>query len=101
MYIVHSIFEVPPEKSEEVISIYQNRTGLVDQAAGFIDFSLLQNERKPGELTVQIIWEDKQSYLDWVTGEDYQRIHDLEKKYPDKQLANIVPKVHKFKVVAQ
>ncbi|WP_077624072.1 antibiotic biosynthesis monooxygenase family protein [Sediminibacillus massiliensis] len=101
MYVVHSIFEVPPEKADEVIAIYKNRSGLVDKAPGFINFSLLQNDRQPGELTVQILWEKKQDYLDWVTGEDYKRIHELEKKYPDKELANIVPKVHKYQVVAE
>lgn len=101
MYIVHSTFDVPEEKADEVISIYQNRSGLVDQAPGFINFSLLQDERKPGELTVQISWKDKESYLDWVTGEDYKRIHELEKKYPDQELAGIVPKIRKFRVVAE
>lgn len=41
MYIVHSTFDVPEEKAEEVISIYQNRSGFVDQAPGFVNFSLL------------------------------------------------------------
>ncbi|UOQ86437.1 antibiotic biosynthesis monooxygenase family protein [Gracilibacillus salinarum] len=101
MYIVHSIFDVPAEKADEVIHIYKKRSRMVDKWPGFIDFQLLQNDRKPGELTVQISWESKQAYLDWVTSEEYQRIHDLEKKYPDKELANIVPKVYKYKVVAQ
>jgi heme-degrading monooxygenase HmoA len=35
MYIVHSIFDVPAEKAEEVIAIYRNRSKLVDQAPGF------------------------------------------------------------------
>lgn len=101
MYVVHSTFDVPEDKADEVIAIYQQRSRLVDQAPGFLNFNLLQNERKSGELTVQIIWKTKQSYLDWVTGEDYKRIHELEKKYPDQELAGIVPKVHKFQVVAK
>ncbi len=35
MYIVHSTFKIPEEKAQEVISIYQNRSRLVDQAKGF------------------------------------------------------------------
>ncbi|QXE02122.1 antibiotic biosynthesis monooxygenase [Terribacillus sp. DMT04] len=101
MYIVHSIFNVPAEKSEEVIAIYQNRSKLVDQAPGFQQFRLLHNKKKPGELTVEITWEDKQSYIDWVSGDDFKRIHDLEKNYPDQELASIRPTVKMFEVVAQ
>ncbi|RCW69798.1 antibiotic biosynthesis monooxygenase family protein [Saliterribacillus persicus] len=101
MYIVHSVFDVPEEKADEVIDIYKNRTGSVDKWPGFIDFKLLQNERKVGELTVEICWDTKDSYLNWVTSDEYQKIHELEKKYPDKELAGIVPKVHKYKVVAK
>ncbi len=32
MFIVHSTFRMPNEKAEEVISIYQNRSRLVDKA---------------------------------------------------------------------
>ncbi|MFD2628602.1 antibiotic biosynthesis monooxygenase family protein [Oceanobacillus kapialis] len=101
MYIVHSIFDVPEGKEDEVIDIYRNRSGLVDKAPGFLQFQLLQNERNKGELTVQIYWESKEDYMNWVTGEDYKRIHELEKKYPDQELASVVPKVRKYKVVAE
>ncbi|MFP7495103.1 antibiotic biosynthesis monooxygenase family protein [Terribacillus saccharophilus] len=101
MYIVHSIFDVPAEKAEEVIAIYRNRSKLVDQAPGFRQFQLLHNQKKSGELTVEITWKDKQSYIDWVSGEDFKRIHELEKKYPDQELAAIRPIVKMFEVVAR
>ncbi|MCM3089010.1 Heme-degrading monooxygenase HmoA [Bhargavaea ginsengi] len=101
MYTVFSTFDVPPEKSEEVIRIYQNRSRLVDRAEGFVDFLLLQNDRRPGELTVQLIFDTKENYLNWARSEDFRRIHELEKKYPDQELASIIPKVSKFKVVAK
>ncbi|MBU8730151.1 antibiotic biosynthesis monooxygenase [Cytobacillus oceanisediminis] len=101
MYTVFSTFDVPDEKSEEVISIYKNRSRSVDQAEGFIDFLLLQNDKRPGELTVQLIFDTKENYLNWVRSEDFKRIHNLEKKYPDQELAAVVPKVSQFKVVAK
>ncbi|SDO34391.1 antibiotic biosynthesis monooxygenase family protein [Alkalicoccus daliensis] len=101
MYTVFSTFDVPPEKSEEVISIYQNRSHSVDEATGFVDFFLLQNEKRPGEITVQLLFDTKDNYLAWVRGEDFKRIHELEKKYPDQDLASIIPKVSQHKVVAR
>ncbi|WP_282141535.1 antibiotic biosynthesis monooxygenase family protein [Cytobacillus oceanisediminis] len=101
MYTVFSTFDVPDEKSEEVISIYKNRSRSVDQAEGFIDFMLLQNDKRAGELTVQLIFDTKENYLNWVRSEDFKRIHDLEKKYPDQELAAVVPKVLQYKVVAK
>lgn len=50
MYIVHSTFYVPEQKAEEVINIYRNRSRLVDDAVGFLDFLLLQNEKSRGKL---------------------------------------------------
>ncbi|MGM9931362.1 antibiotic biosynthesis monooxygenase family protein [Pradoshia sp.] len=100
MYTVFSTFLVPDEKADEVIQIYQNRSKLVDQAAGFIDFLLLQNDRRSGELTVQLLFETKEDYLNWARSKEFKQIHDLEKKYPDQELAAIIPKVTKYKVVA-
>lgn len=100
MYTVFSTFLVPDEKADEVIQIYQNRSKLVNQAAGFIDFLLLQNDRRSGELTVQLLFETKEDYLNWARSKEFKQIHDLEKKYPDQELAAIIPKVTKYKVVA-
>ncbi|GGD07055.1 antibiotic biosynthesis monooxygenase [Pontibacillus chungwhensis BH030062] len=101
MYIVDSTVVVPEEKADELIEIYQNRSRSVDQWEGFRSFQLLQNDKKPGELTVHMEWESKAHYMKWATSEEFQKIHELEKNYPDKALANIPPKVKKFKVVAE
>jgi heme oxygenase (mycobilin-producing) len=100
MYIVHSTFAVPDDKADEVISIYHSRSGLVDEAEGFQRFLLLQNEKKPGEITVHMEWDKKEHFMTWIQSEDYKRIHELEKKYPDKDLASIIPSIDKYKVVA-
>ncbi|WP_163528850.1 antibiotic biosynthesis monooxygenase family protein [Halobacillus ihumii] len=100
MFVVDSMVTVPDHKADDLIAIYQNRSRLVDQAEGFRSFQLLQNERKPGEITVHMEWEDKQSYLNWARSEEFKKIHELEKKYPDEELQGIVPKVSKYKVVA-
>ena len=101
IFSVFSTFKVPGEKSEEVINIYRNRSRKVDQAPGFIDFFLLQNEKHPDELTVQLLFEEKEDYLNWVRSGQFKEIHDLEKKYPDQELAGVIPTVTKFKVVCK
>lgn len=101
MYIVQSVVQVPVEKTEEVIGLYRNRSRSVDGAPGFISFQLLQNEVHPGELTVHMQWESKAAYLAWVQSADFKRIHDLEKKYPDQELAQIKPIVRRYEVVAE
>ncbi|MGG3797557.1 antibiotic biosynthesis monooxygenase family protein [Metabacillus fastidiosus] len=101
MYTVFSTFDVPDEKSDEVINIYKNRSRSVDNAPGFVNFLLLQNDKRSGELTVQLIFETKEDYLNWVRSKDFKRIHDLEKKYPDQELAEVIPKVTQYKVVAK
>lgn len=100
MYIVHSTFQVPEAKADEVIQIYRNRSRLVDKAEGFQAFRLLQNEKKVGEITVHMEWDTKAHYLTWVRSEEFKKIHELEKKYPDQELAAITPIVKQFEVVA-
>lgn len=100
MYVVHSTFSVRDHQAEEVISIYQNRSRLVDKAEGFQHFLLLQNDKKPGELTVQLAFQTKDAYLMWVRSEEFKKIHELEKNYPDKELSAVIPTVRQFKVVA-
>ncbi|MBB4825424.1 heme-degrading monooxygenase HmoA [Sporosarcina luteola] len=101
MYIVNSTFIVPEEKAEEVIGIYRNRSKWVDQTEGFVSFQLLQNQKRPGELVVHMEWASQKQYLNWVRSEQFKQIHELEKKYPDQELASIIPKVNQYKVVAE
>ncbi|ANC75544.1 antibiotic biosynthesis monooxygenase family protein [Fictibacillus phosphorivorans] len=101
MYTVFSTFDVPNEKADEVINIYKNRSRSVDHAEGFVDFLLLQNDKRAGELTVQLIFTSKDAYLKWVRSEEFKKIHDLEKKYPDQELAAVIPTVKQYKVVAK
>ncbi|WP_106767334.1 antibiotic biosynthesis monooxygenase family protein [Paenibacillus faecalis] len=98
--MVQSVVQVPVEKTEEVIGLYRNRSRSVDKQPGFLSFQLLQNEVKPGELIVHMTWTNKESYLSWVTSDDFKRIHELEKKYPDQELANIKPIVRRYTVRA-
>ncbi|MFQ3544801.1 antibiotic biosynthesis monooxygenase [Halobacillus rhizosphaerae] len=100
MYVVDSAVVVPEHKAGDLVAIYKKRSKLVDRAPGFRSFQLLQNERKPGELTVHLEWESKSDYLNWARSEEFKKIHELEKKYPDKELQGIVPKVTKYEVVA-
>lgn len=101
MYIVQSIVEVPVHKAEDLVQLYVNRSRSVDKQPGFLSFQLLQNEHKPGELTVHMTWEKKEHYLAWVTSEDFKRIHELEKKYPDQELVGIKPMVRRYHVRAE
>ncbi|WJY27509.1 MULTISPECIES: antibiotic biosynthesis monooxygenase family protein [Sporosarcina] len=100
MYIVNSTFNVPAGKAEEVIRIYSGRSKRVDRAAGFLSFQLLQNQKRPGELVVHMEWDTREHYLAWARSDEFKEIHELEKKYPDQELAGIIPKVAQYKVVA-
>lgn len=101
MHIVHSTFLVPAEKANEVIDIYRKRSKLVDKNPGFVRFILLQNDKNKGEITVHMEWETKEDYLSWVRGIEFKKIHELEKKYPDQELASVVPIVKQFSIVAE
>jgi heme-degrading monooxygenase HmoA len=101
MFIVTSTVTVPEEKTDDLIAIYKNRSRRVDKAEGFHLFRLIQNTKKPNELTVHLEWHSKEAYMKWVKSNEFKEIHELEKHYPDQQLAGIVPKVRQYEVVAE
>lgn len=101
MYIVTSTVLVSPEKTDEVIDIYRNRSKRVDRNEGFLSFKLIQNVKKKNELTVHMEWESKDAYLNWARSQEFKEIHDMEKNYPDQELAGIIPTVRQYEVVAE
>lgn len=101
MYIVTSTVVVSPEKTNEVIGIYRKRSRRVDENEGFLSFKLIQNTKKKNELTVHMEWESKEAYMAWVKSQEFKEIHDMEKNYPDQELAGIVPTVRQYEVVAE
>lgn len=101
MYIVTSTVVVPPGKTEEVIGIYQKRSRRVDSAEGFHLFRLIQNTKRKNELTVHMEWQSKTAYMNWVKSQEFKEIHDMEKNYPDQELAKIIPTVRQYEVVAE
>ncbi len=101
MYIVQSIIQVPGYKTEDLIGIYRNRSRLVDEQPGFVSFQLLQSETAPEEFVVQTTWQTKSDYIAWVKGTDFQRIHELERQYPDQELSDIKPTVKRYVVRAE
>lgn len=46
-------------------------------------------------------WHTKASYMAWVRSQEFKEIHDLEKNYPDQELAGIIPVVRQYEVVAE
>lgn len=101
MYIVTSTVLVAPEKTDEVIGIYRNRSKRVDANEGFLSFKLIQNTKKKNELTVHMEWESKGAYLAWARSQEFKEIHEMEKNYPDQELAGIIPIVRQYEVVAE
>lgn len=101
MYIVTSTVLVSPEKTDEVIDIYRNRSKRVDRNEGFLSFKLIQNVKKKNELTVHMEWKSKDAYLNWARSQEFKEIHDMEKNYPDQELAGIIPTVRQYEVVAE
>ena len=81
MYTVFSTFLVPDDKANEVIQIYQQRSRLVDKAEALLIFCSCKMPPS-GELTVQLLFETKEDYLNWARSKEFKQIHELEKKYP-------------------
>ncbi|SIT03849.1 antibiotic biosynthesis monooxygenase family protein [Alicyclobacillus vulcanalis] len=100
MYVVHSTIEVSSDWLDDVVALYQERSRLVDRWPGFISFALLQNEHRPNELTIQLVWQSKTHYLAWARSEDFRRVHERERELAAHGFPHPRPVVRKYEVVA-
>jgi hypothetical protein len=57
------LFKVPEAKADEVIANYHNRSRLVEKAAGFRNFKLLQNEVRRGANGLHFEWDEAVRYV--------------------------------------
>ena len=70
-----SRLRVDPERSEELISAFRGRAGLVDSHVGFLDLQVWRSDRDPAEVLMVSRWQDRDAFKAYMKSADHRVSH--------------------------
>ena len=102
MYVSVSRLRVEPERSDELVSAFQRRAGLVDSHEGFIDLEVWRSDRDPTEVLMVSRWEHREAFKAYMRSADHKVSHG---RIPPELLDAItlerLEQLHTYDVVGQ
>ena len=67
---------VAPGQAQELVSAFRGRAHLVDEAPGFLNLEVWQNDRDAGELVMVSHWTDRECFKSYMKSEAHRLSHD-------------------------
>jgi heme oxygenase (mycobilin-producing) len=102
MYVSMSRLRVDPGRAAELVAAFRRRSGLVEEADGFVDLQVWQSDRDASELLMVSRWRDRPAFTAYMRSEDHRRSHD--RIDPDLKAAIQLERLehlHTYEVVAE
>ena len=97
-----SRLRVPAERAGALVSAFRSRVGLVDDADGFVDLQVWQNDRDAQELVMVSRWRDKGCFTAYMRSEEHRASHDrIDPELDDAINLERLEHMHTFDVVAE
>jgi heme-degrading monooxygenase HmoA len=75
MYVSLSHLRVPEQCAAELVSAFQRRARLVEEADGFVDLQVWQSDRDPGELVMVSRWRDRRAFKAYMKSDRHRISH--------------------------
>ena len=75
MYVSMSRLRVPVERTEQLVSAFRARAGLVDGHEGFVDLQVWQSDRDPGELVMVSRWDTRAHFTAYMRSREHRVSH--------------------------
>ena len=75
MYVSLSRLRVDPERSDELVTAFGRRAGLVESHDGFVDLQVWRSDRDPGEVLMVSRWRDRESFRTYMKSNDHRTSH--------------------------
>ncbi len=102
MYISMSHLRICSERAPELIAAFSDRSGLVEDHAGFIDLQVWQSDRDPGQLVMVSRWRDRACFKAYMKSHDHQVSHGrIEGSLGSAIKLESLEHMHTFQVVAE
>ncbi|MGO9752262.1 MAG: antibiotic biosynthesis monooxygenase family protein [Solirubrobacteraceae bacterium] len=70
-----SRLRVAEPQLSELLEAFNNRAGLVENAAGFIDLEVWHSDRDPGEVIMVSRWQDREAFTRYMKSDDHKASH--------------------------
>lgn len=102
MYVSQSRLRIDPKRSEELIAAFRHRARLVEDADGFVDLQVWQNDRDDGEIVMVSRWRDRAAFTAYMRSDAHKVSHD--RIDPDLQAdikLQALEHMHTYNVVAE
>ena len=75
LYVSVSRLRVPPDRVDELVSAFEHRAHLVDDAPGFVDLEVWRSDRDPGEVVMVSRWRDRAAFRDYMRSPEHAASH--------------------------
>ena len=75
LYVSVSRLRVAPERVDELVSAFEQRAHLVDDAPGFVDLEVWRSDRDPGEVVMVSRWRDRAAFRDYMRSPENAESH--------------------------
>ena len=102
MYVSVSRLRVEPERSDELVSAFRDRAGLVESHDGFLDLQVWRSDKDATEVLMVSRWRDREAFKAYMRSADHRVSHgrigaDLKSAITLERLEHL----HTYEVVAQ
>ena len=75
MYVSVSRLRIPEDDAPALVSAFQRRARLVEEADGFVDLQVWQSDRDAGEILMVSRWRDRDCFKAYMRSEDHAVSH--------------------------
>jgi heme oxygenase (mycobilin-producing) len=102
MYVSMSRLRVEVERSDELVTAFGNRVGLVESHDGFIDLQIWRSDKDLAEVLMVSRWRDRDAFTAYMKSSDHRVSH--ERMTPSLKAAIHLERLehlHTYEVVAQ
>ena len=97
-----SRLRVPAERAEELVAAFRRRAHLVDDAEGFVDLQVWQNDRDSEELVMVSRWRDRSCFTAYMRSDAHRVSHErIDPELDDAIKLERLEHMHTFDVVAE
>lgn len=76
MYVSLSRLRVDASHSDDLVTAFKGRTGLVESHAGFIDLQVWRSDRDPEEVVMVSRWRDRDDFRAYMRSADHRTSHE-------------------------
>ena len=76
MYVSMSRLQVELDRSDELVTAFGRRAGLVGSHDGFVDLQVWRSDRDPAEVLMVSRWRDRDAFREYMKSSDHRVSHD-------------------------